>query len=546
MSKEIHWTRRLNTKLGAITLALLCVSLLLVASGLYTLSQTRGSTARINQFGNGRKQTYQYLYLAHRLFDETGASRDEVVAELRELMDAVDDRYRILSQGDPALGIVPATEPEVLAAMQSVDQRWRTQIRPMLERLMSMSSLEEAHGALDMLETLGPVQVGELEGNVALVQELSNRQLRQFEILEFVFVGIVILILGVVLWVVRGVARRTSALADTAARILGGERHLSAPVEGSDEIAMLGEVFNAMTAHLRQLIETETAGRARLEGLLEAVAETSGALASGTAEILAGTTQQASGAQEQATAVSETVTTVDEVMQTADQAALRARAVADASQRSLDISKTGRKAVDDTVTGMGTVKEQVEGVAESILALAEQAQAIGEIIATVNEIAEQTNLLALNAAIEASRGGEQGKGFSVVAAEVKALAGQAKKATAQVRQILGDIQKATSGAVIATEEGTKSVNAALALVGQAGNTIKALSDTIAEAAEAAVQIAASAGQQAAGMAQIQQAMKQVNQAASQNLASTRQQERAAQDLNNLGRKLEELLGGYGR
>lgn len=546
MSKEIHWTRRLNTKLGAITLALLCVSLLLVASGLYTLTQTRGSTARINQFGNGRKQTYQYLYLAHRLFDETGAGRDDVVAELREVMDAVDARYYLLSHGDPALGIAPSTEPEVLVAMRSVDQRWRTQIRPMLERMMSMSSLEEALGILDELEKLGPVQVRELEDNVALVQEISDRQLRQFEILEFVFVGVVILILGVVLWVVRGVARRTSVLADTAARILGGERQLSAPVEGSDEIAVLGEVFNAMTAHLRQLIDTETESRARLEGLLEAVAETSGALASGTAEILAGTTQQASGAQEQATAVSETVTTVDEVMQTADQAALRARAVAEASQRSLDISKSGRKAVDDTVTSMGTVKEQVEGVAESILALAEQAQAIGEIIATVNEIAEQTNLLALNAAIEASRGGEQGKGFSVVAAEVKALADQAKKATAQVRQILGDIQKATSGAVIATEEGTKSVNATLALVGQAGNTIKALSDTIAEAAEAAVQIAASAGQQAAGMAQIQQAMRQVSQAASQNLASTRQQERAAQDLNNLGRTLEDLLGGYGR
>ena len=110
---------------------------------------------------------------------------------------------------------------------------------------------------------------------------------------------------------------------------------------------------------------------------------------------------------------------------------------------------------------MGTVQEQVETTAENILALAEQAQAIGEIIATVNDIAEQTNLLALNAAIEASRAGEHGKGFAVVAGEVKALADQSKKATAQVRQILGEIQKATNKAVLSTEEVTKGVAAAI-------------------------------------------------------------------------------------
>src|SRR5207253_3710370 len=111
----------------------------------------------------------------------------------------------------------------------------------------------------------------------------------------------------------------------------------------------------------------------------------------------------------------------------------------EAIQRTQEVGKAGRKSGEDSGAALGTVREQVESTAENILALAEQAQAIGEIIATVNDIAEQTNLLALNAAIEASRAGEQGKGFSVVAGEVKVLADQSKKATAQVRQILGDI-----------------------------------------------------------------------------------------------------------
>jgi methyl-accepting chemotaxis protein len=268
-----------------------------------------------------------------------------------------------------------------------------------------------------------------------------------------------------------------------------------------------------------------------------------GNLASAAAEILAATTQLASGSQEQAAAVAETVSTVDEVTQTSDQAAQRSKAVSEAAQRSVESGKAGRRAVDEAVTVMGKVKEQSESIAEGILGLAEQAQSIGDIIATVNEIAEQTNLLALNAAIEASRAGEHGRGFAVVAGEVKSLADQSKKATAQIRQILGDIQKATNGAVMRTEEGTRNVNEAILVVGRAGDTIRALAETITEAAQLAAQISASVGQQATGMAQIHQAMKNINQVANQNLVSTRQTERAAQDLDLLSAKLRLLVNG---
>lgn len=280
--------------------------------------------------------------------------------------------------------------------------------------------------------------------------------------------------------------------------------------------------------------------------LLQAVTETAHAVAPVAAEILAAVTQQAAGAEEQAAAVAQTMVTVDEVTQTSEQAAQRAKAVVESSRRTLEISRAGQKAVDEAVAVMATVKEQSESLAENILSLAEQAQQIGEIIATVTEIADQTNLLALNAAIEAARAGEHGKGFTVVASEVKALAEQSKKATAQVRQILGDIQKATNSAVMGTEHSTKSVNDAIKVVNQAGETIRTLADTLNEAERSASQIAASAGQQAAGMAQIHQATKNISQAANQNLASTKQMERAAQDLNTLGSKLKELLAGFGR
>jgi methyl-accepting chemotaxis protein len=192
---------------------------------------------------------------------------------------------------------------------------------------------------------------------------------------------------------------------------------------------------------------------------------------------------------------------------------------------------------------MDRVKAQTESIAESILRLSEQAQAIAEIIEAVNDVADQTKLLSLNAAIEASRAGEHGRGFSVVAGEIKALAEQSKKATVQVRQILGEIQKATNSAVMATEEGSRSVRDAIKTVNLAGATINSLADTIAEAAQSAAQISASVGQQSVGMAQIQGAMQNINQATHQNLASTKQAEQAAQDLDLLGGKLRTLLAG---
>jgi methyl-accepting chemotaxis protein len=274
--------------------------------------------------------------------------------------------------------------------------------------------------------------------------------------------------------------------------------------------------------------------------------ETTSVLASSTSEILAAMTQQASGASESSAAVAQTVATVDEVSQTADQAAQRARSVGDSAQRAAEIARTGRQAVEESTTSITAVRDQVESIAESILALAEQAQAIGEIIATVNDIAEQTNLLALNAAVEAARAGEQGRGFAVVAGEVKSLAEQSKKATVQVRQILGEIQRATSTAVMTTEQGTKQVALTARQVTEAGQTIQTLADAVAEAAQAAAQIVASAGQQAVGMAQIRQAMSNIQEATQQNLASTKQSERSAQDLNVLGRRLLVLVSGDAR
>jgi methyl-accepting chemotaxis protein len=193
---------------------------------------------------------------------------------------------------------------------------------------------------------------------------------------------------------------------------------------------------------------------------------------------------------------------------------------------------------------MNRIKEQVESIADMVVRLSEQSQAIGEIIATVNDLAEQSNLLAVNASIEAAKAGEQGKGFAVVAQEIRSLAAQSKQATTQVRNILFDVQKAISSAVMATELGSKAVEEGVRLSTQAGEAIDVLAESVTESTNAAIQIAASSQQQFIGMDQVVSAMENIREAALQMASSTKQTERAAHDLHNLGQRLQEIVKFY--
>jgi methyl-accepting chemotaxis protein len=280
-------------------------------------------------------------------------------------------------------------------------------------------------------------------------------------------------------------------------------------------------------------------GRVISSQLRESIAQ----LSSSSAEILATTTQVASGAAETAAAVSETTATVEEVKQTAQLASQKAKYVSDTAQKASTVSQAGRESVEEAILGMHRIQEQMESIAGSIVQLSEQGQAIGEIIATVNDLAEQSNLLAVNASIEATRAGEQGKSFGVVAQEIKSLAEQSRQATSQVRRILGDIQKATNAAVLATEQGNKAVEAGVKQSNETSESIRLLSASINDAAQAATQIAVSSQQQMIGMDQIVLAMSNIKEASEQNVAGTKQAELAAQSLHEMGGKLSIMVSG---
>lgn len=368
----------------------------------------------------------------------------------------------------------------------------------------------------------------------------------------------------------RNVAQPLQQLTAVAEKITAGNLDVTVDAsDRSDEVGMLGRAFSRMTLSLRQMAATaeqiangdlRTAVRPQsgedvlgnafarmtedLRSQIRALGEGANVLGAAASEIVASTSQLAASASQAAAAVSETTTTVEEVRQTAQLASQKAKLVSDSVQRSVQISDTGRQSAESIVEGMQHIRQQMSAIAGSMVRLSEQSRAIGQIIATVEDIATQSNLLAVNAAIEAARAGEQGKGFSIVAQEVKSLAEQSRQATNQVRTILGDIQSATSAAVMATEEGSKVVDNGTRQTEIADKSIQALASSINEAAQAAIQIAASSQQQLIGVDQVAGAMDSIKQATTQNVASATQLEMAAVNLNEIGQQLRQMVKRY--
>jgi methyl-accepting chemotaxis protein len=261
-----------------------------------------------------------------------------------------------------------------------------------------------------------------------------------------------------------------------------------------------------------------------------------------TRSILEATARQIAMANEQDNVVTETTATVNEVRATVTETAERAQSVAETAQVSVDFSRQGTDAVAETISGMDVIRRRVEDIADNILVLSEHTQQIGEIIAAVNSLADQSKMLALNASVEAARAGEEGKGFAVVALEVRNLADQNRDATVQVREILGEIQRATNAAVMVTEEGSKGVDEGQQLVNKAGESINELSHAIEEAAMAAMQIAASTRQQTIGMDQLTQAMRTIKHSTAEMVTRTMEVESSIQRLRKVSDDVNKLLG----
>ena len=399
--------------------------------------------------------------------------------------------------------------------------------------------------------------------------EIANEGSDLIRLVLLVALAVMSMIVLSVWLMARYLAGRVNNMVEVANELAKGDINQTITDHNQDEIGDLARAFDEMILHqstmakvadkislgdlssqVQSASENDTLGLAftrmgtNLKVLIGEVQRSSSNVSSASNQILAATSQQASGVSEQSAAITQTSATVEEVRASADQAVDMANTVNDNAQAASRVATVGVEAVEDATKGMNDIKVKVSQIAENILALSEQTQQIGEIITSVNDLADQSNLLALNAAIEAARAGDQGKGFAVVAQEIRLLAEKSKTATAQVRGILGDIQKATNTAVMTTEQGLKVADAGAQNIEQLGQTIHELSEAIQQAAYSSQLIGASVRQHSVGMEQIASAMNNINRATFENLSTTNHTKAAAENLNKLSRRLNNLIAGY--
>lgn len=528
-------------RLGALGSLLFATVLTVAGFNLWLVSSIQDLFAWQSVRARGPAIGYQLAYIGERLATaEPGPAREDLRIQLESALTRAEQRFAALVSGDPAEGLTADIDEALVATVREPREQFENHIKPTLRRIAATAPEDPEQVRAQLVRATNDF-IRESNEGVQASQRLVAERVRWFRALQVASAIVSGLVLGAVLYVGRDVVARVRVLAATAGRIAQGDLGHRVPVAGKDEVAVLGTALTSMTESLRDRIEAEAKARERIEGLLVGVREAVNQLAAASTEIETATRQQASVFQQQASAVYETLSAADQVARTSEQVAGRAKNVADSAQHSEVVGRQGRKAIEQTVSVLGAAKQQSDSIAASIVSLAERTQTIDAIAGTIEDIADQTNILALNAAIEAGRAGDQGRGFSVVAAEVRALADQAKRATVQVRDILGEIQKMASRAALATEEGTRSMTAAVDALAQAGDTLRALLDAIGEWSETATSIAHATGQQAVGLGQINQAIKNINEATSRNLASSKEMERSVRDLGAQASKLKNLL-----
>ena len=302
------------------------------------------------------------------------------------------------------------------------------------------------------------------------------------------------------------------------------------PERTNDEIGKLFLGFNTVVHNMNQI--------------LQAVTEAVHATASASNEISSSAEQMAAGTQEQSSQSREISLSVEEMTKTIFETTTIASKAANASKQSGNIAKEGGNDVEQTIYGMNRIADVVNKSAVTVQALGKNSDQIGEIVQVINDIADQTNLLALNAAIEAARAGEQGRGFAVVADEVRKLAERTSKATKEIAAMIKQIQKDTEDAVVSMKAGTQEVHKGKTLADKAGDSLKKIITYADDVVDMVNKVAASSEHQSLTAEQISKNIEGITTVTHESAQGVQQIAVAAEDLNRLTNNLQELVARF--
>ena len=388
----------------------------------------------------------------------------------------------------------------------------------------SSKTFNRALSTLDKLEKLN-IDQSQLESNKSVRITTSTR-------LWIILIIIANIVFGLLLIVsfARNMTRPLKELASGAEKVATGDLGVQVEIDSGDEVGQLSVSFQNMVNSLRELIGT--------------LSDSSTHVANSSSEMQQSSQDMANGAEEVASQAITVATASEEMSATSGDIAQNCMLAAEGADRANEAAAHGAAVVEKSISVMQRISERVQASAKTVEGLGARSDQIGSIIGTIQDIADQTNLLALNAAIEAARAGEQGRGFAVVADEVRALAERTTKATREIDQMIKAIQQETRTAVTAMEEGVAEVEQGTEEATRSGEALRRIQEEISSVHLQVQQIATAAEEQTATTSEISSNIHQITSIAQQTMDRSRTTVGTAQQLSRLSEELQKVVGQF--